>query len=432
MPFTDKQIAALKPRVQRYERMEPGRTGLGMRVTPNGAKTWTFRYRFDGDQRRMVFGTYPKMGVAKAHVALADAREKLRMDIDPGAVVAEDRAAELNAETVSELIGEYVERHAKPNMKPSSAAEDERLLRREVASELGGRKAKDISRRDLIRLLDAIEDRGAPITRNRTAGVLSRLFRFGMDRGIVDASPATGIRRLDENSRDRFLTPQEIHALWHGLDDIAATPVVRAAIRFLLVTGQRRAEVAGTVRSEIDDAEALWRLPALRAKNGRENIIPLPQFAMRIVEDADKCRVRSSVRPNRKDRVAFDATPSPYLFPSRLVGRPVKPDGITQGYIRGRDKLGVGDAVIHDLRRTFATCHGEIGTPPEILSALLNHAPTTMTAKVYNRATNIEPRRRAMEQWCDWLALVTTGRFDAAKKMQGAEVVELHNAHAAE
>ncbi len=143
-------------------------------------------------------------------------------------------------------------------------------------------------------------------------------------------------------------------------------------------------------------------------------------------------RIPSPVRPNRKDRVAFDPTPSPYLFPSRLVGRPVKPDGITQGYIRGRDKLGVGDAVVHDLRRTFATWHGEIGTPPEILSALLNHAPTTMTGKVYNRATNIEPRRRAMEQWCDWLELVTTGRFDAAQKMQGAEVVELHEAQAAE
>ena len=96
-----------------------------------------------------------------------------------------------------------------------------------------------------------------------------------------------------------------------------------------------------------------------------------------------------------------------------------------QAFIRGRVKLGVGDAVLHDLRRTFATWHGEIGTQPEILTALLNHAPTTMTGKVYNRATNLEPKRRAMERWCDWLALVTTGRFDAAQQMQGAEVVEL-------
>ena len=77
------------------------------------------------------------------------------------------------------------------------------------------------------------------------------------------------------------------------------------------------------------------------------------------------------------------------------------------------------------MRRTFATWHGEIGTPPEILSALLNHAPVGMTAKVYNRAENIEPRRRAMERWCDWLQLVIAGEFEAAKKMQGAEITEI-------
>ena len=81
MPFTDRQIAALKPRSARYEMMEPGRTGLGMRVTSSGVKTWTFRYRFDGEQRRMVFDAYPKMGVAKAHGALADARDRLRTGV---------------------------------------------------------------------------------------------------------------------------------------------------------------------------------------------------------------------------------------------------------------------------------------------------------------------------------------------------------------
>ena len=75
MPFTDRQIAALKPKTQRYEKKEPWRTGLGIRITPRGVKTWTFVYRHNGVQRRMVFGKYPKMGVAEAHVALADARE---------------------------------------------------------------------------------------------------------------------------------------------------------------------------------------------------------------------------------------------------------------------------------------------------------------------------------------------------------------------
>ncbi|MDA1327007.1 MAG: integrase arm-type DNA-binding domain-containing protein, partial [Proteobacteria bacterium] len=220
MPFTDRQIAALKPKTTRYEKKEPGRTGLGVRVTPNGIKSWTFIYRFDGKQKRMVLGAYPQTGLAKAHGALADARDKLRQGIDPGAEIAEAREAERNAETVADLVNEYIERHAKPNMKPVTAAEEERILRREIIPHLGNEKAQAVTRRDLIVLLDGIADRGAPVMRNRTASVLSRFFLFGLDRGIVDASPAVGIRRLSEKPRNRFLSMEEIQSLWCGLDEI--------------------------------------------------------------------------------------------------------------------------------------------------------------------------------------------------------------------
>ena len=408
MPFTDKQIAALKPKAQRYEKKEPGRIGLGIRVTPRGVKTWTFVYRCKGAQKRMVFGTYPKMGVADAHAALADARGKLRDGLDPGAILAEERQAEKEAETVAQLVEEYLERHARKTMK--TAAEDERLLRREVLPHWRGRRAKDISRRDIIRVLDIIEDRGARVTRNRVAGVLSRLYRFAMDRGIVNDSPAKGIRRLPEVKRDRFLTADEIRSFWHGLDAAGVTPVVRTALRFLLITGQRRSEVAGTPRVEIDEAEQLWLLPPGRTKSERENLVPLPPLAMRLIEDADSHRVKPTpVRLNRIDRAPYDPTPSPWLFPSTRYDKPIKPAALTHALHRNRDKLGIGDATVHDLRRTFATWHGEIGTPPEVLSALLSHSPQSITEQVYNRASILEPRRKAMTTWCSWVERVIAG-----------------------
>jgi integrase len=82
--------------------------------------------------------------------------------------------------------------------------------------------------------------------------------------------------------------------------------------------------------------------------------------------------------------------------------------------------LGVGDATVHDIRRTFATWHGEIGTQPEILAALMNHAPTTITAAVYNRASNLEPRRRAMAAWCGWLERVIAGETISENVIQMA------------
>src|SRR5690242_15350272 len=108
MPFTDKQVKGLKPKARRYEKPEPGRTGLLMRVSPSGEKVWTFRYRINGRMKRMVFGNFAKMGVAKAHKALSDARDKLEQGIDPGAIIAEQRKAEREAETVETLVEEYL------------------------------------------------------------------------------------------------------------------------------------------------------------------------------------------------------------------------------------------------------------------------------------------------------------------------------------
>ena len=430
MPFTDRQVSALKPKSQRYEKMEPGRSGLGMRVTPRGQKVWTFRYRVNGEQKRMLFGSYPLMGVASAHKALADAKDKLAAGIDPGAEIAQERAIERNAETVGELADEYIERHCKPNLKPAGATEARQRLDREIIPILGKMRAKAVTRRDLILLLDGIEDRGTLVLRNRVSSLLSGMFRFGMDRGIIDASPATAIRRVNEGpGRERFLSMEEISTFWRGLDLINAIPQVKLALKFCLATGQRRGEVAGIRRDEIDDA--LWRLPGARTKNSKPNFIPLPALITELVEQADQCRVRPvPARLNRKDRPAYDVEPSPFLFPSRSVGKPIQPAALSQALNRHREKLGVGDARVHDLRRTFTTWNSEIGTSPEILSSLLNHTPQSITGRVYDRSENIEPKRAAMEQWCRWLSLVIDGDYGAARKMQGAEVIPLERASA--
>ena len=181
MPFTDKQVAALKPKPERYEKKEPGRTGLGIRVTPKGRKSWTFVYRYGGKQKRMVFGTYPRMGLADAHIALDEAKKKLEHDVDPGLELAEEREAERNSETVADLVDEYLERHARKVMKTTSAREDERQLNREVVPEWGQRRAKDITRRDIIKLLDRIEDRGSPVhaQQDRRAVITRVQVRYG-------------------------------------------------------------------------------------------------------------------------------------------------------------------------------------------------------------------------------------------------------------
>ena len=395
-----------------------------MRVGTSGKRSWFWLYRFQGQQRRITYGTYPEMSLADAGLAHATAKQKLEQGIDPAPEKIAQNISERTAPTVAELCEEYLERHARKHKK--SAGQDERTIKAEIVPAFGKRKAKSVTRRDIIKLLDRIEDRGAPVMRNRTASLLSKLFLFAMDRGIVDASPAVSIRRLPEQPRDRFLSMQEIHEFWHGLESAKMSPQVRTALRLLLVTGQRRGEVAGLQRDEIDDAERIWMLPGERAKPGRPNIVPLSDMAMQLISQADENRVKPPpVRPNRKDRKPYDPTPSPWLFPSTIGRKPVNPEALTRAFNRCRTELELQDVCVHDLRRTFRTWHAEIGTPKDIVQALMNHSPRDVTDRVYNRSVLLTRKSDAMDRWANWLDLVVAGKFKAAAEFQGADVLPL-------
>jgi hypothetical protein len=192
MRFTDKTITALKPKAERYEAWEGGRTGFGVRISPKGRKSWIYMYRFGGKARRMGLGTYPAISLASAHVKHARAKELLEKGTDPGEQQVERKRAALAAATVADLIEEYLEKWARPRKR--SAHEDERTLRKEVLPAWGSRKAKDIRRRDVITLLDEIVDRGSPIQANRTLAVIRKMFNFAISRDIVDATPVAMVR----------------------------------------------------------------------------------------------------------------------------------------------------------------------------------------------------------------------------------------------
>jgi integrase len=440
MPFTDKQVSALRPRSHRYEVPEPGRTGLSVRISPHGVKSWAYRYRFHGEQKRILFGLYPAVSLADVRIKLADAQKQLLEGRDPGVLLADERHARRTAPTIDVVIDEYLTRHAAKTMRPTTAKEDRRILEKEVRPLWTGRLAQDITRRDVIELLHRIEDRGVYVMRNRVAGVLSRLFLYALNQGMVNGSPAIQLPRLRkvgnhkvEQARGRFLSKEEIRSFWLNLEKIPLTPAVRAALKWALVTGQRRGEVAGTPREEIDDAAALWRIPAERTKNGHEQLLPLPALARNVLREADAARVRPKPsRSNRTDRRPYNPTPSSWLFPSSRHSQPITPAAMTCAIVRHRVALGIGDATVHDLRRTMATWLGELGTPKDLVSALLNHAPKGVTDMHYNKATMLGPKQHAMATWSAWLERVIAGeavKEDAVPISRGRRIPRMPAVH---
>ena len=282
--FTDKSIAALRAKVERYEVWEGG--GFGVRVSPRGAKAWIWVYHFVGRPRRMTLGTYPALGLADARIKLADARKLLECGIDPGDREVQARKAERAAETLAELAEAYLDKWARPRKR--SAAEDERILHKDVIPAWGRLKANDIARKDVIALLDRIIDRGSPIAANRTLAVVRRMFGWALSRDIIPGNPCAAVNAPGkETRRDRVLSADEIAALWRSLDDPATSisQPIRLALKLQLATAQRKGEVIDAEWGEFDITEGIWTIPGERAKNGMPHRVPLSPLALAVLNE---------------------------------------------------------------------------------------------------------------------------------------------------
>jgi len=406
MRFTDRSIAALKPKAKIYEVWEDGRTGLGVRVSPKGRKSWNYMYRFDGRARRMTLGTYPAVGLANARVKHANAKELLAKGTDPGALHVEKRRTERQAETVQNLVDEYLEKYARPRKR--SAGEDERILRKDVLPVWGKKKAKDIRRRDVILLLDTIVERGAPIAANRTLGVVRRMFNFAVERDILDATPVAMVKAPSkEIQRDRVLSADEIRTLWHGLDDAGMSPAIKLVLKLQLVSAQRKGEIVGAAISEFDLENKTWEIPSARTKNGIAHKVPLSPLALSLVEEAKSLA-------DGADR----------LFPSQREDGHINPSAVNHALWRacmppeqrakvGRyskaPAIGVTSIVPHDLRRTAASNMAALGINRLVISKVLNHVETSVTA-IYDRHGYDAENRHALESWAAHLQGILSGK----------------------
>lgn len=406
MRFTDTQIKGFRPKPQRYEMFED--SGLGVRVGIKGKVSWICFYRLkDGRQRRLTLGSYPGMGLSAARTAFANAREAAEKGRDPAAEKIAARKSEREAETVADLIHDYVERYAKPNKR--SAGEDERILDRNVAPAWGRRKVASIRRRDVVKLLDEIKDRGAPVAANRTLALLSRMFRYAIERDIVEASPIVGIRRPHkEIARDRNLSDDEVRRLWHGLADADMAPLSRVAIKLLLTTAQRRQEVVGARMSEFDREGKTWTIPAERSKNGLAHIVPLSDLAIELLAEVDAA-AEAFEAGKRKDR-RRDASKREWLFPSPLDNRgSMTPDAVTHALRINLKTLKLEDVTIHDLRRTAATNMGALGIDRFIVDRVLNHVDRSVGG-IYDRFGYFDRKRAALDTWASKLKSVIDGK----------------------
>jgi integrase len=265
---------------------------------------------------------------------------------------------------------------------------------------------------DVIELTDAIEARGKGTMANRTLALVSTVFAFGVDKGVVEANPAYRVKKPgEERTRDRVLNEGEIRALWTALE---SEPLKwRAIFRLALLTAQRRSEITGMRWDEVDLDGGWWTIPAERAKNGLAHRVPLVGEAARIVRELAR-------KPH--DPV--------FVFRGGRVDRPIanlqKPARRLK--VKSGDELRKAipsalpdgqpvDFRFHDLRRTAASLMTGSKIPRLVVSKILNHVERGITA-VYDRHAYDSEKRGALTRWDVRLRQILTGKA-------AAKVVEL-------
>lgn len=418
-------LATLEP----GDHTDPAVTGLQIRVREDRhgkrRRTWLLRYKWAGHPVRITLGG-DTLGLAEARAMALEARRLIDRGIDPrnaerptrrraappkpkpAAAVPAVRAVADRPHSIEHLAHEYLERHVKRQRKRPEYVE--RFLAAEVLTPTAwaGRDARTITPRQVVELLDGIVERGSPTMANRGAGILSQMFRFGVHRAIVEASPVQLLYRPGgkEKPRERALADEEIAALLVNLEaamrfqtgEGRRSPRMAHALRLLLLTGQRRGELALARWDDFTPTgrAPVWRIPAEHSKTGAPHVVPLSPAAVRELEALRKYANGSVyVVPTEDGKAAADAKLITRCL-ARNLGRLIAAAAAMQ------PPVTLEPFTVHDLRRTCRTGLARLDVAHDVAERVLNHKLPAMRA-VYDRHEPLKEMRAALVKWAEHL-----------------------------
>jgi integrase len=399
-------MARLKLTSAAVKRIKPPATGqadyfdkllpsFGLRVSHSGTKSWVVMTRVNGKLIRVTVGRF-------AAIDLSDAREKARSIIqaaeaglDPRRIEDERRRkrARDQQNTFEALAEEFMAKHVRPHLRSSTAREYQRILFGADTKPWRARPVSSLEKRDVLDLMESIRARGSRTGGDLALAYLRKFFNWCADREIIASPPTDRIRRLPLRSRDRVLSEVELRLAWRAFDGEGG--IFGPFYKLLLLTGQRRGEVAGMRWDEIRDLGtygATWEIPSTRTKNHRPHLVPLVAPVVVILTSI----------PRTGPLVFSHNGTTPISGFSKVKTRI---DQRIAEKLQSSAKRPILDWTLHDLRRTMVTMMNErLGIAPHVVEAVVNHVSGSAragVAGVYNRALYLNERREALHRWAE-------------------------------
>lgn len=399
--MTTRWVETLRPpAISQVDYFDEKQPGLVLRISNGGRKTWCVLYRVRGrsKKRRLTLAAYPTLTLAEARDLAKASVLAASQGLDP----AHQKQLEKGLPTFAAVAEEYLRRHAS---QKRSGAEDARILTRDVLPDWGERLAKDIQRRDVIRLLDRICDRGAPIQSNRTLALVRTIFNWAIGRDLVDFNPCSQVKPVArEHQRTRVLSMEEIKVFWDRLDGAAMAELTRTTLWLILATAQRPGEVTRAEWEEFDFEDGWWTIPGEKAKNRMPHRVPMLGIAKSMIQALPR--------------------QSAFLFPSAATGRPINVQALSHAIRRQRASWGIPHFTPHDLRRTAASQMTGLGVSRLVVGKILNHVETGVTA-IYDRHSYDSDKVDAFTRWDQAIAAILSDRTFASSR-DSDTVVSMH------
>jgi integrase len=377
--LTARSVEITKPSTERREIPDGLLPGLYLVIQPSGARSWAVRYRHHSRPCKLTLGRYPAIDLAAARKLASAALRAVAEGRDPN--LEKQRARVSKADTIEAVAAQFIERHCYRSNRPRTAAETKRLLDLHVLPRWRGRLAREITRRDVLDLLDRVIDNGTTASRNRTLSAVRKMFNWAVARDMLGASPCAGVKPpTPERARDRVLSDDELRLVWQAASKIGGP--FGLLVQLLALTGQRRNEVAEMQWSELDFEARLWTLPRERVKTGEAHQVPLSRAAIATLKSIPR------IGEGRFVLTTTGKTPS-------------------NGHSKGKRRL---DALLppempawrlHDLRRTVASGMARLGIDLPVIEKVLGHRSGSFAGivGVYQRHDFADETRTALETW---------------------------------
>lgn len=404
--------------------------GFVLKVTPAGRKIFFAEGRVGRGRgaklRRVTVGPWGTFTVDEAREEAKRVLRKLEQGVDP---VEEKKAADLAAEQAASEAAE-IERKARENAfsavaeqflaavvrgRLATADAQESVIKRRFIDEWGARDITTIGRRDVNAVLDAIAAEGHSIAAIKAQRIIRPLFAFAVDREIIAANPAAGLKlALDEEARDRVLTDGELAEIWKATEGLGAP--FRQFVQLLILTGQRRNEVAGMRWDELDMEAGLWTIPAARSKNGKAHVVHLAPQALAVLKAVPRRKVLDGGKVERDCQHVMttrgDAPISGFSKCKQLLDKVIlecRAKAMAKYGGNPEEAVGMEEWTFHDLRRTFSTGGARLGIAMHIVERVLNHVPVALkgVARVYQHHEFMAERKSALETWGRHVEFVT-------------------------